>query len=133
MKFVPKRLERTADISGSPASITEILRSAVAVVVLAVALYVVLGWLAGFVAVRVSAQTEGRLAVLVPGRLAGRTPAADPRTTGDLRRAQELVDRMVALRELRPLAYEVRLLDLPGVNAIALPGGGIGLTRGLID
>lgn len=45
----------------------------------------------------------------------------------------DVLNRLVALPEVPPLDYRIIFVDMPEPNAFALPGGGIGITRGLLD
>ncbi len=129
MKFVPKRLTKTADISRSETSLGDVGRSILGLVLLAVVAYWVMGRVADLVAVRISVEQERKLAGLGVALLG----EPDARYDESRRKAQQIVDALVAAADLRALDYDVQIVDKDVSNAFALPGGGIGLTTELID
>ncbi len=124
MKYVPKELERTADISRGRESRAETLRQAVLAVAALAVLYVALGLLADFIALRIPSSWEAVLA---------RTPISSVGEVSDDARLTDILDRLLAAGELRELPYQLRVVDMSAPNAFAFPGGLIGVTRGLLD
>lgn len=123
MKYVPKRLDRTRDISrGKTDPRVLAFRTARAVAVMA-ALYLLLGVGAEELARRIPTDWEARFPVQVSGS------EVDPA----LERVREIMDSLLAAGRLRPLPYRLILIDQPEPNAFAYPGGTIGVTRGLLD
>lgn len=125
MKYIPKPLVETADISRGKASLKSFLKSAVSVLLVLAALYLVLGLLGELLAHSLPDRWERKLSRALP--------VASLSSTNDLQRAQTILAKLTADSSLRQLDYHLFLLDLGSPNAVALPGGGIGLTPELLD
>ena len=127
MKFVPKELRKTADISrGSTQWRTSVGRAAAVGLALAV-LYGLLGLAAEFVASRIPDHWEARgFALAVEA-----TPTAMP--PPEMERAHAVFQRLLETPGLRVLPYRLFVLDSRAPNAVAVPGGGVGVTRGLLE
>jgi Zn-dependent protease with chaperone function len=129
MKFVPRELRDTADASRGDHSWGSFLKNSASVVLILGFLYLLLGLVADVVAWTLPESWEA--GYLGPSALGWAVPEVDE--SEDLARARILLDSLTEGAELRPLPYHLFLIDEPDPNAVALPGGGIGLTRGLLD
>lgn len=125
MKFVPKKLENTADVSRGRVTWSDNLKSALCVVIVLLFLYLLLGVVAEVLATRIPESWETRLFSWDIGD--------DPAESAELERAEKIFDRLVEAAALRPLPYDLFHLDIDAPNAMAVPGGGVGVTRGLLE
>ena len=124
MKYVPKRLERTADISRGIESRGEVFRQALLALGVLALVYLGLGMLAELVAARIPTSWEARLANAVASSVG--EEAEDTRLV-------QVFNRLLAQGDLRPLPYHLTVFDIDLPNAFAFPGGAIGVTSGLLD
>ena len=126
MKFVPKRLTETDDASRGLATRKTFFKEALGVLLFLVAAYVVLGWLGILLAEWIPDAWERRLG--------DATAAFDSEhSSEELARVQPILDRLVAGESMRELDYRLFLFDSPDPNAIAVPGGSIGISSSLMD
>ena len=124
MKFVPKRLEKTADVSRGHSSWQSFLKNSVSVVIVFVLGYLLLGGLADLLAWSIPNRWEARMFSSVP---------VETIEQAELGRADEIFRRLTEREGLRPLPYRLFVLPIDEPNAFAFPGGGVGVTRGLLD
>ncbi|MCP3977824.1 MAG: M48 family metalloprotease [bacterium] len=124
MKFVPKRLERTADVSRGDTTWVSFLKNALSVVIVFALGYLALGLLADLLAHSIPDRWEARIW--------GPTTLTPPETE-EWDRARETFERLVAHGDLRDLPYELSMALTHDPNAFALPGGAVTLTKGLIE
>lgn len=128
MSYLPRPLKNTGDISrGTPSSIP-LWKLAFASVAILLAAYLILGLFADLVAVHIPASYERKLKVLWSG-IAG-LPGGD---TAQGEAATVILNTLLPRADLPRLEYTVHVIDNPEVNAWALPGGTIHLTKGLFD
>jgi len=125
MKFVPKELKETADISRGRNTWKSFLKNALGVVLAFVALYLVLGVLASLAASTVPDKWEAKL---FSWKMEDEAQGGE-----ELERSRALFKKLVESGTLRPLSYRLILLDIPQPNAFAMPGGLVGVTSGLLD
>ena len=125
MKYEPKELEETADISRGRASGLDRGRLVLTAVVLLIGGYLALGWLADAVAMSIPAEVEGRWFAVDLG-----DANADHHRFEE---AQAVFEKLKKDPEVRPLPYQLFVIDMPEPNAFAVPGGGVGVTTGLLD
>jgi beta-barrel assembly-enhancing protease len=126
MKFVPKTLVDTADISRGRTGIRLFFRNTLLVAGFFLFLYLFLGFMGEVLARYIPDGWERRLAVALPFG----NDAEDER----IRPAREILDRLLAQEEdLRDLDYSLFVVDWEIPNAIAVPGGGIGVTPPLLE
>ncbi len=125
MRFVPRKLFFTGDLSRGRPNWRIRLRTLITLGVLVSAIYLLLGWTADRVADSISAETEVRLFRWID---LGNEPRDDPAFD----RAQSIFQRMLAAPDLRPLPYHLVLFDMEGPNAFALPGGLVAVTPDLL-
>ena len=129
MKFVPKRLRHTADVSRGTTSLKGWIQNAVSGLLTIVLIYVGIGLVTNIVVSNISEDTEARWFSWTFQALALASEDNDER----LQPAQEIFARLIEHSDVRPLPYELFLIDLPAPNALALPGGGVGITSGLLE
>ena len=127
MKFVPSKLEKTADNSRGKESWKDKLKNLTSVIGVLLVLYFVIGLLADFVAMRISEDTEGKVFGSAFSVL--QSESAPP----EFGQAEEIFDRLIRNSELRPLPYSLVYWDENTPNAFAAPGGGVIVTQGLLD
>lgn len=127
MKYVPKELKETADISRGDQSRRAFLRNSLAVVLVLLVSYVILGFVADLVAENISEETEAKMLNWTPDESS--VPEDDPAFA----RTKAIFERLVQADDLRPLPYVLFALDWELPNAVAVPGGGVGVTKGLLE
>lgn len=128
MRFVPKPLVETADVSRGVQSRLTRLKNAVAVLLTGVGLYLVLGWFGTWLGGRLPDRWEVWLFRGLSTSVL--SPTTKPQAIEPARR---IFNRLIEGETLRELPYELRLVPLSGANAVALPGGLIGLTPALLE
>lgn len=124
MKFIPKELKWTADVSRGHADWRSNLKNVLSAVIILGLLYVGLGVVADLTANHIPERWEAKLFSWSGEEGAGDSP--------EFVVAQRVFSQLTAHRRLRPLPYRLVLIDADAPNAIAVPGGGVGVTRGLL-
>jgi len=125
MKFVPRPLEETADISRSRPNIRTFLSGAFSALLFIGALWLVLGFAADLAADSISEETEVTLFSWIPFGQESDHPG--------MQRAGPILDRLLETGEVRPLPIRLALWDMGMPNAFAIPGGVVGLTPSLLE
>ncbi len=126
MKFVPKQLVETADLSRGQTGFRLFLRNTLLVAAFFVGLYLVLGVIGEVLARYIPDRWEKQLA--------GMTPFELDHHSERLETVRPILERLLAAEEdPRDLDYSLFLLDWEVPNAFAVPGGGIGVTPGLLE
>ena len=126
MKLIPREPQATADISSGHTSGRQQARTALIFLGVAALAWWLLGVVGTFVGAHLPDRWERQL-----GGSAHRLLAES--TTGDLVRAEAVLQRLLAAQPMRQLNYRLFMLDLDAANAVAFPGGGIGLTPPLLE
>lgn len=127
MKYVNKDMGKAADVSVSTDNaFRELAKLASMAIVIVAMLYFLVGFLADVAVSRISVQTEKKMF--------GGFHAADKReiATKELDGLRPIFDKLKVRPETPPLDYHLFLIDNPEPNAVAVPGGGIGVTKGLL-
>jgi len=124
VRFVPKPLRRTADISRGTQSRRAFLTNCVLVTAFFLAVYVVLGVTADLVAGYIPDRYEAKL-------FSAKT-RKDAKGDGDFRRAERIFAKLIERPGLRQLPYHLYALPMDKPNAVAFPGGGVGVTPALL-
>ena len=124
MKFVPKKLENTADVSRGSSTPGDLLKNALGIVSILLLIYLALGLAADTILSNMSEETEARWFSWTDSMLESEI------TSG---RAMEIFKRLSSDESLRPLPYKLYGLDFPKPNAAAVPGGAVGVTRSLLS
>ena len=127
MKFVPRSLPETGDLSRGLRRPGDRLKTIAGFVLILVIIYILLG----FAALGISHFIPDRW----ERKLAGDyyIPKNEEAATDLLDYPQEILDKLMADESLRDLDYTLFILENPEPNAVAVPGGGIGLTPPLIE
>ncbi len=124
MKFVPKELKETADISRGRGDWRSFLLNCLSVAITLVVIYLALGLMADITARYIPERYEAKfLSRAIGGK--GTSP--------DFLRAQAVFDKLLTPPGLRPLPYKLYLLPSSKANAFAVPGGGVGVTAALLE
>lgn len=126
MKFVPRRLKRSADASRGRPRWKDWAKGLTSVAIVGYVVYLLLGLAADSVAEQISEETEVKWFQWVD---LGDSPSNHP----GFARAEQVFDRLCRDPELRPLPYELVYLADSAPNAFALPGGLVAVTEGLLD
>ena len=128
MKFVPRKIEKTADNSRGKESWKDKLKNLTSVVGVLAVLYFAIGLLADFVAMRISEETEGKVFGSAVSVLQSEIRPAAVRVW---RRKPSIGSSGTASCDRCP----TRLVywDESSPNAFAVPGGGVIVTQGLLD
>jgi Zn-dependent protease with chaperone function len=127
MKYVPKDMGKAADVSVSTDNaFRDLAKLAAMAIALVAALYFFVGFIADVAVSRISVENEKKLF--------GGIKVADERemNTPELKRLLPIFDKLKSRPETPPLDYYLFLINEPKPNAVAVPGGGIGVTKGLL-
>lgn len=125
MKYVPKELKKTADISRGSTTWQSFFKNVLSVVIILGAIYLLLGLATDLIAIHVPDEIEARLFSWNIG--------SDNEEPAEFHRAKLIFERLLQQPGLRPLPYKFFLLDMPQPNAVALPGGSVGVTSALLE
>ena len=128
MKFVPKELKETAELSAGQEPWNAKLKNFGIIVASLVGLYLSVALISEYAFAQISEETEQKLFAFVPFPDAI-ILADDSR----MKKADEIFADLTAHAEIRPLSYQLRLLDMGESNAFAAPGGWVIVTTGLLD
>ena len=123
MRFVSKPLKKTEDISRPQMSRNQFLINGLLIGLVFYLLMLMTVWAGDALAVYIPDSWERKFADRED------LNAADRETLGP---AQAILEKLLAGEDLRDLDYYLFLMDSEDPNAFAVPGGGIGLTRGLL-
>jgi len=125
MKYVPKSLGDAADASSGRESVSARLRDVIVVILCFGLAYIILGFVADLVAESISEETEAEWFALV--KIGSEVGEEEGMT-----QVQPIFDRLTKQEGMRPLPYRLFFLPLGEPNAIAVPGGGVGVTTTLL-
>jgi len=132
VKYVPKELVETADVSRGRQSLLRTLKGAIAIFVVLFVAYLGLGLVVDVVVYNISEQAEAEwFDGILP--LVFEPDAVPAALLERFETTQTLFDELVERGELRPLPYRLHFLDMEAPNAFAVPGGSVGVTRGLLE
>ncbi|NOY00864.1 MAG: M48 family metalloprotease, partial [Verrucomicrobia bacterium] len=125
MKFVAKKLEKTADNSSGSERWRDRFKNLALVSFALATLYFILGFIADFTAMRISDETEG---------LIFHTPIVVDKdsTPPEFDKAKLIFAKLIEQPGLRKLPYQLQYMPDDEPNAFAVPGGGVIVTRGLL-
>lgn len=126
MKLIPREPQATADISAGHTSGRQQTRTALIFLGVAALAWWLLGVVGTVVGAHLPDHWERRL-----GGSAHRL--LSEAATGDLARAEAVLSRLMKDEPLRALNYRLFMIDLDAANAVAFPGGGIGLTPEMLE
>lgn len=125
MKLVPRQPELTADVSRGKMDRISAIKTVISVVLVLGIIYVLLGWLGVLLSSFVPDSWEKRLS--------GTSKALEKKSEDSLERPQRILDRLTKGESLRDLHYRLFWLDFDVPNAVAVPGGGIGVSKALLN
>ena len=123
MKFVPRKLEETADISRGKSTPADFFKNVLGIVSILVLVYLGLGLLSDAITSNMSEETEAEWFSWTDSMFESEV------TSG---RVLEIFNRLRTHKSLRPLPYKLYGLNFPKPNAAALPGGAVGVTRSML-
>jgi beta-barrel assembly-enhancing protease len=125
VKFVPRELKETADISRGKLGFKGWVTNAVVAVVTLGVLYLGIGVVTNIIVAILPDEIEARW-------FAGMIAKAEKENSPEFVRAQSVFRKLSASSELRALPYQIFIVEIPQPNAVAVPGGGVGVTRSLL-
>lgn len=128
MRFIPKSLDETGDISRGGLSWKLLLKSVLSGIIFFVAAYFIIGLIGVGLAKFIPDSWERRIAF---SREA--FTAVENANCSSLREAEVILKKLTEEVSLRELDYLLFLLSIDTPNAIAVPGGGIGLSPSLLE
>lgn len=132
MRISYKQPRLTADISAARGTaFSELWKLILSAVILLVGLYFLWGMVVDAVVAGISFETEARLfkhfELSQPG-------IDDPKAINRLKKTEAILKKLLQSGKGVPqLPYRLVLIDQDTPNAFAIPGGSIGVTRGLLD
>ena len=133
VKFVPKRLEETADNSRGQETLKTLCR---ALLIVAVAAALVIGtaaFLLDRMATRLSDEAEQEYLGWISKHIPNMELEADSELTAKFERANAVLKKVMSVGYERTLPYELRMMSLDAPNAFAAPGGLIAVSPPLFD
>lgn len=125
MKFVPKQLTKTADLSRGRVSPRAFATNALSVILVLGGLYLLLGLFADLAVLYIPDRWEAQI-------FAQSSHPSDPHAP-ELDRGQALFKKLVQQPGMRQLPYRLFHLDITQPNAVAIPGGAIGVSSALLE
>ena len=123
MKFVPKELRETRDVSRGSWRFKDHFGSIAIVIGLLVGAYFGIGFAADQIARRISEKTEMDWFGGIAAAMKGKAPGA---------RESKIFKKLVAEANLRPLSYRLTVIESDEMNAFAVPGGTVAITTSLL-
>ena len=126
MKYVPKELHGTADISKGRFVFREWMKTALGAVLALVLVYLGIGVATDVLVANISEETEARW-------FGWTTKDMDKDDGPQFHRAQRIFTHLIETSTLRPLPYYLFLMPMDFPNAVAVPGGGVGVTLSLLQ
>ncbi len=133
MKFVPKALERTGDISKSKTDYRSLLVAISLFLVVISSIYFVLGVAIDELSKRMADDTEVQLLGSLGEAFPTISPDPGSETERRFKAAESLFSKLMRYPGLRELPFELRLIQLDAPNAFAIPGGLVAVSPPLFD
>ncbi|PCI37129.1 MAG: hypothetical protein COB53_07470 [Elusimicrobia bacterium] len=124
MKFIPKIPRDTAEISTGSENWVSYLKGSLSIGLIILFAYLALGLTADLVSQCIPDRYEARFFAALK--------KVSPEDKQALVQAQSIFDRMIVQPGLRDLPYHLFIIPSNDPNAFAYPGGGVGLTSGLL-
>jgi Zn-dependent protease with chaperone function len=125
LKFVPKKLERTEDISRGKSTPRDAIKNVVSALVVLGGVYLLLLGAATLLARFIPDETEARWFSWEM------VPSGDA-STAEFERARKIFEKLKRQPGLRNLPYELFVMEMDAPNAAAFPGGRVGVTPDLL-
>ena len=133
MKYSPKELEETADASRGKATWKTWLQGLTSIVIFSVIAYISLGLIADFAATRIPDSLEAKLFQSANiGRVFELERPEEGKLGKAFTRAETIFNKLIAAEDLRDIPYHIGLVEFEGPNAVAIPGGFVGVTGPLL-
>ncbi len=123
MGYIPKKLEKTADISRGRKPLRRIFEYAIGLAVFSIAVYLLLGLVAHLLASLMPDSWEEKLSFGFSGF---------EEIEEGKERVEPLLDRLIQNLDTRDLPFRVRVVEMEQPNAFATPGGAIWVTSELL-
>ena len=127
MKFEPKALNKTQDISRSKSTPKEIIKNILSVITGFGLLYLLLGALGSWWATSLSDEDEMKYFSSL-----GKSRFILAKDQKGLQRTQQIFDQLLQHHSGRKLDYKLSIIEMDSPNAFAMPGGSIGVSRALL-
>ncbi|MCB0418174.1 MAG: M48 family metallopeptidase [Bdellovibrionaceae bacterium] len=127
MPYVPPNLGESAENSAGITSWKTKAKDVAIVCGCLAGLYLGFGWLAERFAAYIPASWESRLSV------APTPPAEDDRWFAEYQKTLHIFEKLRSTEKLREIPYALFLVEMEEPNAFAIPGGGVGVTSGLLE
>lgn len=134
MEFVNKKLEKTGDISkGKGSQLWELGKLTMMTLGIVVVLYLIVSLVVDAVVANISVETEKRLFSAFSSPSAKLPKGLNEGTKEEFARLEQILEKLAAHPDVPALDY--RLFSMPNSkpNAFAFPGGGVGVTTGLLN
>jgi Zn-dependent protease with chaperone function len=131
MRIRYKQPRRTADISASRGTaLSELWKLILSAVILLVGLYFLWGVIVDAVVAGISFETEAKIFKYFEPH---QPEIDDPAALERLKMTEAILKKLQSGQGVPQLPYRLVLIDQDAPNAFAIPGGSIGVTRGLLD
>ena len=124
MDIVPRQPVEPADNSRGKVTTGDAIKTLIGAAVFLVVLYLVLGWLGVLISNTIPDGWEKKLST---------ASILEQSHGGTLERPQRILDRLMQGKDLRDLNYRLFWLSMDVPNAVAVPGGGIGVSPSLLN
>ena len=125
MRFVAKELKDTADISRGKLGFKGWVKNAAVAVLTLGALYLGIGIITNVIVATLPDELEARW--FAKAMAMGETDDSE-----EFHRAESILRKLSASSDLRSLPYKLFMVETQQPNAVAVPGGGVGVTLGLL-
>lgn len=131
MKIVNRQPRETADISAARhTAVSEFWKLVLSAIILLITLYFAIGFTVDLMVSRISFENEARI---FNAFSFDDLPVPESDDGDKLQKAQEILDVLIGTGQAPPLPYSLKILEMDEPNAFAFPGGGIGMTTGLLE
>jgi Zn-dependent protease with chaperone function len=128
MIYKAKELVETADISQGKETTSSKVKNVLSVVIVFVVIYFSLGLMADLIAYNIPEKYEAQLSMWE-----GTVIEKDDEEYKKFQHVNKIFVKLAADKNLRPLPYKLFFVEMPEPNAMAVPGGGVGVTRGFLQ
>jgi beta-barrel assembly-enhancing protease len=125
MNYVAKPLIETADISRGKTTLRSLIKGTISALLVLALLYLALGLIGDLLARTIPDRWERQLSGVASVKITDTI-------SNELQGAEAILAKLMKDEPLRELNYTLFLVDLKKPNAVAVPGGGIGLTPELL-
>ncbi|MFA6449712.1 MAG: M48 family metallopeptidase [bacterium] len=127
-------LKATSILTNSRGNIFEDLFQYVfGIAIIAVVAYFLLGYGVNTLVARIPVNVENRIFSNYGAPQSSQPVGANAANSESFAKLQNILEKLISNKEVPPLNYRLFIIDQESPNAVAMPGGGIGVTRGLIS